>query len=274
MIVDCFMFFNEFDILEGRLEYLYPHVDYFVLVEANITHGGDPKPMRFMQNMSRYKPYLDKVLYFPFVTRRDDYDFSSLPTHDRDYNTGPWQLENAQRNHIGKTLELFDDDATVMISDLDEIPHKDCIAIAQRSFSNDWQAFGIQQDHFAYNFNQKLDFNWIGTAIAQNRFVRQQSPQGVRNNRYGFPVIFNGGWHLTYWGDVDAVRAKVQAFAHQELNQDQFKDPDHIKRKIQAGEDLFDRPNNRYVAVDPTSVPEDIRTIFGRYSQRPSEPAQ
>ena len=67
MIVDSFIFFNEFDILEGRLEYLYDHVDYFVIVESNLTFSGNTKPLYFMNNMSRYKKYLDKVLYFPFI---------------------------------------------------------------------------------------------------------------------------------------------------------------------------------------------------------------
>lgn len=37
MLIDCFMFFNEYDIVEGRLEYLYDTVDYFVVVEADHT---------------------------------------------------------------------------------------------------------------------------------------------------------------------------------------------------------------------------------------------
>jgi beta-1,4-mannosyl-glycoprotein beta-1,4-N-acetylglucosaminyltransferase len=40
MLIDCFTFFNELDMLECRLEYLYDKVDQFVLVEADITHSG------------------------------------------------------------------------------------------------------------------------------------------------------------------------------------------------------------------------------------------
>lgn len=267
MIVDSFMFFNEFDMLEGRLEYLYDHVNYFVLVESNITQSGDEKPMLFMENMSRYKKYLDKMLYFPFVTKRSDYNYDRLPTHDRDYQTGPWGLENAQRNHIGEALKLFADDATIMISDLDEIPHKDCIAMAQKNFSDSWQAFAIQQDHFAYNFNQKQTVPILGTTISTNRYAKLKSPQGMRNEKYGYPVIFNGGWHLTYWGTVDMIQYKIQTFAHQELNRPEFKDPKHIKEKIRLGQDMFNR-DNPYVPVNPTSIPEDIKRIFGGLNQR------
>lgn len=37
-IFDCFTFFNELELLELRLKILSPYVDYFVLVESNITH--------------------------------------------------------------------------------------------------------------------------------------------------------------------------------------------------------------------------------------------
>ena len=57
MILDCFTFFNELDLLEGRLEYLYNSVDYFILVESNLTHSGKAKPMIFIQNIERFKKY-------------------------------------------------------------------------------------------------------------------------------------------------------------------------------------------------------------------------
>lgn len=268
MIVDCFMFFNEFEILEGRFEYLYDHVDYFVLVESNITQSGDPKPMHFMNNMSRYKKYLDKVLYFPFITKRSDYNYDRLPGSERDYNTGPWQLENAQRNHISKALELFNDDAIIMISDLDEIPNKDCIEIFKDYFSKGWAALAVQQDHFAYNFKQKQVVPILGTTISTNKYAKERTPQGLRNEKYGFGVISNGGWHLTYWGDVETIQYKIQTFAHQELNQDKFKDPEHIKERIRLGLDLFNRDNNLYVSVNENEIPKDIRRIFGNLSQQ------
>ena len=40
MIVDCFTFYNELDILKKRLKYLSPVVDKFVLVESTYTHRG------------------------------------------------------------------------------------------------------------------------------------------------------------------------------------------------------------------------------------------
>ena len=50
LVYDCFNFFNEFDLLEIRLNELDGVVDYFVLCESNVTHNGIPKPMYFKEN--------------------------------------------------------------------------------------------------------------------------------------------------------------------------------------------------------------------------------
>ena len=62
-IYDCFIFFNELDLLEIRLSELYNYVDYFVIVEANKTFKGKSKPFYFEENKQKYKKYLDKIIH-------------------------------------------------------------------------------------------------------------------------------------------------------------------------------------------------------------------
>lgn len=267
MIIDAFIFYNEFEILEGRLEYLYPHVDYFVLVESNYTFSGKLKPLYYMQNMSRFKKYLDKILYFPFITNRDNYNYNRLPTHDRDYETGPWYAEHAQRRHMGACLNLFNDNDVIMFSDVDEIPHKDCLSIAENSLNDNMLALTIEQDHFCYNFNQKQQVPIRGTTISRVKFAKQKDPQDQRNEKYGYHFIARGGWHLTYWGSPEKIAGKIEAFSHMELDRPEFKNEEHIRQRIKLGQDLFNR-DNPYVKVDPSEIPADIRRIFGTFNQQ------
>lgn len=44
-IYDCFMFFNELDLLEIRLNIFKDKVDKFVIVEQNTTHQGQKKSL-------------------------------------------------------------------------------------------------------------------------------------------------------------------------------------------------------------------------------------
>ena len=43
MLIDSFLYFNESELVELRIKYLNNIVDYFVVVEANITHQGKKK---------------------------------------------------------------------------------------------------------------------------------------------------------------------------------------------------------------------------------------
>lgn len=267
MIIDTFMFFNEFDILEGRLEYLYNDVDYFVLVESNMTHSGEQKPLHYLKNMSRYKKYLDKILYFPFITSKDQYNFDRVPTHDRDYEAGTWHAENAQRNHIGEALKLFDAADIVMISDVDEIPHRGCIDISKDYLSRGWEVLAIQQDHYCYNFNQKLSYPWHGTVVTTNSYVRAHNAQHMRNIKHSIPFITNGGWHLTYWGTAEAIQEKIKSFAHQELNIEQFTNLNHIKSNILEGKNLYGGSVS-FVPADRNLIDQNILNIFGKIEDK------
>ena len=47
MLIDSFIFFNEKELVELRIKYLEKTVDFFVVIEANITHQGKQKPWNF-----------------------------------------------------------------------------------------------------------------------------------------------------------------------------------------------------------------------------------
>ena len=46
-IYDCFMFNNENDLLEIRLNILNNYVDYFIIIESSETHSGLKKKISF-----------------------------------------------------------------------------------------------------------------------------------------------------------------------------------------------------------------------------------
>lgn len=65
MIYDCFMFFDELDLLEIRMNILDPVVDFFVVTESTTTLMAQPKKMYFAENMSRFEKFKDKIIYNP-----------------------------------------------------------------------------------------------------------------------------------------------------------------------------------------------------------------
>ena len=49
-IIDCFIFYNELEILNVRLHELYDVVDNIIIAEATTTHTGKPKPLYYLEN--------------------------------------------------------------------------------------------------------------------------------------------------------------------------------------------------------------------------------
>lgn len=62
-VYDCFMFFNEIEVLDIRLNELGPYVDYFVIVEAQETHSGLKKELVFEKYKHSFDKYADKIIY-------------------------------------------------------------------------------------------------------------------------------------------------------------------------------------------------------------------
>ena len=265
MIIDTFTFFNELELLEGRLEYLYDTVDWFVIVETDYTHSGDPKPLNYLANIKRYQRFADKILYWPFAADVTGLDFNYRPTA-MDGNSAHWQLENTQRNHIRSALQLFPADATVIISDLDEIPSKSAISTAENILGTVAEAFSLDQILYYYNFDYHMPLLWTASVVTTNRFAQGMTPQALRfmGLSGNMPRIFNGGWHLSYWGGAERVSYKIQKFAHQELNHPEYTDVDAIRRRMSTGQDPYDR--GQMVTTDINSIPQDIRDIFSKYS--------
>ena len=53
MLIDSFLFFNETELAELRIKYLEKIVDYFVVVEADITHQGKKKGVELPKSVRK-----------------------------------------------------------------------------------------------------------------------------------------------------------------------------------------------------------------------------
>ena len=90
-IYDGFIFFNELDLLDIRLNTMYDVVDYFILVESSVTHQGTPKPYIFEENKERFSKYLDKIIHIKIDNTPDDFsnlmEIKATTFKDKIYNS-------------------------------------------------------------------------------------------------------------------------------------------------------------------------------------------
>src|SRR5262245_245885 len=248
MILDCFPFFNELDILEIRLTELYPIMDKFILVEATKTHANDPKPLYYAENRQRFARWNDKIIQ---VTVGD------LP--EGTSQAAIWRREIGQRQAISRMLSEYPADAIVMVSDLDEIPRREVVeCLGQIDFDD--MVVTFDQTLYYYNVNTAChNIRWNGTRATLNTNVATLSPDGVRWSglrSMEYPRlgrISNAGWHLSYFGDVAHIQAKMRGFLHQELVTDETLDPDTIARRMSEGIDIWGRESEQKFALGPAS---------------------
>lgn len=214
-IFDCFMMFNELDVLELRLEELNEYVDYFVIIESQKTHSGKNKPLNYQKNSDRYKKFEDKIIYVIIEELP-----SKLPSHINDVDLN-WYRENFQRNQIKTALMQIDitDKDIIIISDIDEIPDLSKVNLQKITPFNDF--ITCNQRWFNWSFDWEFDEKfWPGSQITRWSYLKNTTPQNIRNQRYDETKITlkeAWGWHLSWFGENDTILEKLNSFAHQEI---------------------------------------------------------
>ena len=101
-IIDCFIFYNELDMLTYRLNILNDIVDYFVLVEATHTFIGKEKPLFYQDNKHLFEKFNHKIIHVIV----DDF-----PHKYPDINIGKneqWRNEIFQRNCISRGIDKLE----------------------------------------------------------------------------------------------------------------------------------------------------------------------
>lgn len=226
MIYDCFVFFNEIDLLKIRLEELKDSVDKFVLVEAAKTFAKRKKPLYFQEYKHEFSEYLDRIVY----QMVDDVPKKRLTGWSR-----RWDYEAHQRNCISRALKRCncDDNDIILISDVDEIPRAREISEARRLLEvNDFVIFN--QKLYMYYLNWISDHRWCGTVACSYKTLKSSSvhkirlgtgtAKGISNKQraavvethagQNYPHISDGGWHFSGFGGYDSILYKFQNFSH------------------------------------------------------------
>lgn len=234
MIYDCFLFFNEFEVLELRLAELQSAVDQFVLVEGAKTFSGEEKPLHFAQNRERFAKYLNKIRHVIV---------EEMPPNSH----SAWDVEAYQRNAILRGLEEAAPNDLIVISDVDEIPR----ATVLSSFSGHLAA--LELDSFYYTLNCKnLAAKWVGPVLVKREILTSPEQIRMRGRRYwdeNIPVIANAGWHFSFLQNPEGIRQKIEAFAHQEYNNPVFTTLEQLRERTQFGLDIFGRRDHYWCVV-------------------------
>lgn len=251
MIYDCFTFFNELEMLDLRLNMLKDAVDFHVLVEADTTFSGKPKPLYYAEHKQDFAAFNHKILH--------------VVVDDMPASSDPWVLERFQRNAVTRGLRGADPDAYMILSDLDEFPNPGKIqALSEPGYHH--LASCLRQGMLVFSQRMHLYYvNWVMAQVFWNGSVivkirNMPSPQEMRDLGVGarLPAIANAGWHFSYFGGHSAIQNKLESFSHcHDLPVKKILDnptsPEEIQRQVRDGKFLF-----RDISAAFTSYEEDL----------------
>jgi len=250
MVYDCFPINNELDLLELRLHETDPYVDFWVISEAPLTHGAQPKPLylqeSFEREPERWAQWRHRIIHVVV----DDYDHvAGLSGPDLH-----WAIERHQRDALMRGLTGCLDGDTVLISDVDEIPRASVLT----AYSPTMGLCALEMKGYYGSMNCEQVEPWTWTRILPYSLLKVMKPCTVRYN-WGFDqpnydhVIRDAGWHFSFLGGPDAWVKKLEDTPHQEYNQPEFKDRETLKARVLSGRDMLGRDiAYRLVEIDDT----------------------
>jgi len=282
-VYDCFIFFDELDLLEMRFRILDEVVDYFVLVEATKTKSRESKELFFLKNKERFKKWKEKIIHIIVedMPKKGKITFGNKWQLDSKLNLGRWKLETYQINQIKRGLKNAKNNDIILVSDVDEIPHPNEFEKMKKLLDENL-IIGFSQNFYYYYLNGFKYAGWIGTKACKyenfkknfaNSAARVRRMRGWKNRIKRIfgkkePIIRNGGWHFSYLSSPESILHKMKFLCGQEFVKRQVQTVDKIKERIEKGEDLYGRKleSINYVPIDST-FPEEIQKNQKRYAK-------
>tara|TARA_Y100000593_G_scaffold4019_1_gene7983 strand:- start:144053 stop:144943 length:891 start_codon:yes stop_codon:yes gene_type:complete len=279
-IYDCFCFFNEFDILDLRLNILDPYVDHFVVCESNVTHTGVEKPFYFEENRDKFEKFLDKIIHVKVEDTPDKFydilEIANPVTFDQeevhkihkfikeqkerfDVRTQPdYGRDFYQKECIRRALKDCRDDDIIMSSDVDEIPNPKIVRrVRELEFD---RFYTFNQNFYCYYLNVLKERDWGGTRMGSYRMLKDYSYNELRANQN--ISIPNGGWHFSFMGGAEKVKTKITSYSAFDLVNKRVYDS--VEENIQNNVDPFFRGRLQTVEID-NSYPEYLLNNMEKY---------
>ena len=226
-IADCFLLYNEIQMLQFRLRILCQVVDYFVIIESKHSFVGKEKEVYFHKNKELFDEYSDKIIYVLVDDFPHQYPNINISKNEQ------WKNEMFQRDCIKRGIDKIklSDEDIIIVTDLDEIP--DPVTLSKiKNNEIVIECNTLKMDNYYYNLNLKHKIKWDFPKIISYKYYKSiDSCDALRTTRTAIGIE-NGGWHLSYFGDKYFIQNKIRNFSHQELNNDKNTDEEYIQNYL------------------------------------------
>ncbi len=284
-IYDTTTYFDEDLMMDLRFNILNKYVDKFIVCEANFTHSGKKKEIKF--NPDKFKKFQDKIVHVIVEEDPIEYNNNYSPIEQR-YNSVK-RIE-FQRNKIIEGLKDANPDDFIIYSDNDEIPKLDKIDFKKINS----KIILFRQKLYYYKFNLYYNkINWFGSKACRVKDLKDITwLRNIKTKKYKFfridilfsnskysnlDTIKNGGWHFTNLKTPkDLLKKYLNDEMHSEFEQNKMSLIE-IENKISEGyvnydhladsKDSNQKHNNKFKLdlVSNEDLPDYIKNNLDKY---------
>lgn len=255
MIIDTFLFNNEFDMLDIHLAISENYVDKWIVLEANKTLNGRDKSYNLFDSSEKCKEkYGDRL---EIVTL----DIPPDTCHQSYYET-------SMRRGFKNSLEKYADSDIVIHGDLDEIinPAKFKKIVDLMDQANKPVSCGLEM--YMYKFDQKAERGWKGNVVARKYMF--QTPHDLykgsleitkrKNRDHCIGVDEPVGWHWTWMGSDEIIKNKVLSCIETE-----HRDPLEVLEAFKNTDTKFAINHKAHSEIINPVYPEEIMNVLKNY---------
>ena len=262
MLIDAFLFFNEKELVELRIKYLEKIVDFFVVIEANITHQEKQKSWNFPSILeNNLKQFSKKIQYHQIDIDPEKIKNEESWIIDDVKGDDAWRIENFQRNYIKTACQKFSNEDILVISDVDEIPSKTKLEFVKSCDFKKIAPVALEQHLFHIDCNYLKLESWRGSIATTMQICNAYSPHQLRRSRNRISHLTDSGWSFSSFGGPNKIKEKFESIAHKEFNNDKFKNADHIISCQKTGADLFHRKIQKK-KIEKHFFPKDLLELM------------
>ena len=263
-LIDIILVNDEMDMLEYRLNLHHSIVSKFVIVESNVTFKGLPKPLyaKSLLATGRLEKFSVEVIQVPFSQ-------SERESNDT------WVRQLATRRFIGYWISQHYPNATVTLSDVDELFDTEALAkVLESPELNNLSCFFLPMRFLYYGeacpmslsrWNAapifKTGSTWFREVVVRGEGLRLHTDQSPFVSKtcevlnLATPLL---GWHISYAMETNRIVNKIRSFSEnapfiQELI-NAHNVSDIIEGRLQRCGDLYGREDYPEISCSQIDV--------------------
>lgn len=221
--IDCFLFFDELEMLLFRLNELEDQVDYFVIMECDVDFRGKPKKLFFQENREMFKKWENKIIHLP-TTNVNKNHIDSICEITKFVGLTQFKNTEISLNEVVycqlydlynflMSFDLYPEDI-ILFSDVDEIPDLQNFDSIIENLN--FEPVILKHTNFVWTTKYYDPTPYLGTGCFQftslvgNPNKIFQKYQSKKNTLLNTGAFCENGFHFSHFYDLEKTIKKLE----------------------------------------------------------------